>query len=210
MRNMAAGKPFLHCAHFLAHQHIPHTPNYEKLLDLVVQCGGHDLKNFVEITGRNALHTSHVAVVEFIDTLGTWVEESLLKCLRQTSSFSIMADKSTDIAPMEQMSVFCHWKESGHPKQHFKAIVHLKQANTESIYLALIECLKDKGLQLNNVVGMGFDGASTFSRKKTGVQTRINKVAPHALFLHCHFHLLQLQGCSKHSKSGGALYCNPP
>ena len=39
---------------------------------------------------------------------------------------------------------------------------------------------------------MGFDGASTFSGKKTGVQTRMKKLAPHALFVHCHCHLLQL------------------
>ena len=39
---------------------------------------------------------------------------------------------------------------------------------------------------------MGFDGASTFSGKRTGVQTRIKKLAPHALFVHCHCLLLQL------------------
>ena len=37
---------------------------------------------------------------------------------------------------------------------------------------------------------MGFDGASTFSEKKAGVQTRMKVLAPHALFVHCH--LLQL------------------
>ena len=45
---------------------------------------------------------------------------------------------------------------------------------------------------MNKIVGMGFDGASTFSGKKTGVQTRIKNLAPHALFVHCHCHLLQL------------------
>ncbi len=64
--------------------------------------------------------------------------------------------------------------------------------NAESIYSALIEFLKDKELQVSNIVGMGFDGASTFSGKKTGVQARIKKVAPHALYVHCHYHLLQL------------------
>ena len=45
---------------------------------------------------------------------------------------------------------------------------------------------------MSKIVGMGFDGASTFSGKKTGVQTRIKKLAPHDLFVHCHCHLLQL------------------
>ena len=135
MGNRAAIKSFIRCAHFLARQHIPHTTNFDKLVDLVVSCGGEDVKSFLERTGRNAVYTSHVAIVEFIQALGTWVEESLLKRL---------------------------------------------------------QCLKEKNLQVSNIVGMGFDSASTFSGKKTGVQTRIKKIAPHALFVHCHCHLLQL------------------
>ena len=50
---------------------------------------------------------------------------------------------------------------------------------------------------------MGFDRASTFSGKRIGVQTRIKKLTPHALFVHCHCHLLQL-ACvqAAHSTAG--------
>lgn len=34
-------------------------------------CGGEDLKHFLETAGRNATYTSHVAVVEFVEALGT-------------------------------------------------------------------------------------------------------------------------------------------
>ena len=44
---------------------------------------------------------------------------------------------------------------------------------------------------MSKIVCMGF-GARTFSGKKTGVQTRLKTIAPHALFVHCHCHLLQL------------------
>ena len=60
-------------------------------------------------------------------------------------------------------------------------IVHLKKADAESIYFALVECLKGKQLEVSRTIGMGFDGAITFSGKKNGVQTRIKKIAPHAL-----------------------------
>lgn len=39
---------------------------------------------------------------------------------------------------------------------------------------------------------MGFDGAATFSGKRSGVQARMKNFAPHALFVHCHCHMLQL------------------
>ena len=39
---------------------------------------------------------------------------------------------------------------------------------------------------------MGFDGAATFSGDKTGVQRRLKELSPHALFVHCRCHVLQL------------------
>ena len=156
----------IRCTHFPARQHIAHTTNFSKLVDLVVSCGGEDLKYFMEKTGRNAMYTSHIAIVEFVRTLGTWVEESILKRLQQASHYSIMADECTGITIMEEMSVFCHWEEKGTPEEHFLEIVHLCQANAESIFSALVECLKEKKLQINRIVGMGFDGASTFSGEK--------------------------------------------
>ena len=51
---------------------------------------------------------------------------------------------------------------------------------------------KSKNIQLSNLIGMGFDGAATFSGKKSGIQARMKKHPPHALFVHCHCHQLQL------------------
>ena len=59
------------------------------------------------------------------------------------------------VATME-MSVFCRWEKNGHPEEHFMEIIHLKQANAESIYSTLVEFLKEKGLQVSKIVGMGF------------------------------------------------------
>ena len=39
---------------------------------------------------------------------------------------------------------------------------------------------------------MGFDGAATFSGKRSGVQTRIRRHSPHALFVHFYCRKLQL------------------
>ena len=119
MLNKKAIKSFIRCAHFLARQHIPHTTDFDKLVELVVSCGGEDLKNFLDRTGRNTVYTSHVAVVGFIEALGIWVEESLLKRLRPASYFSIMADECTDVVTIEEMSVFYRWKKDGVPQEHF-------------------------------------------------------------------------------------------
>ena len=57
IRNITAIKSLIRCTHFLTRQHIPHTTNFDKLVDLVVACGGDDLKHFLENAGRNAIYT---------------------------------------------------------------------------------------------------------------------------------------------------------
>ena len=192
MKNRAAVKALIHCPHFLAHQHIAHSTNFEKLVSLVVACGGEYLKTFLESAGKNAMYTSRIAVTEFIEALGTWVEEYLLKHLHQPPFYSIMADKCIDVTTVEELSIFCRWIENGEPTEHFIDLLPMKRTDAESIYSALVECLKSKNIQLSNRIGMGFDGAATFSGKKSGVQARMKKHSPHALFVHCHCHQLQL------------------
>ena len=68
----------------------------------------------------------------------------------------------------------------------------MKRADAQSIYSILIDCLKENNIQINKLVGMGFDGAATFSGNNTGVQARMKNNSPHALLVHCHCHLLQL------------------
>ena len=191
-KNRAALKSMVQCTHFLTRHHIAHSTNSTSLVDLVVSCGAKELQAFVESAAKNAVYTSRAAVIDFIQALATWTEELLLRKLQNVPFYSIMADECTDVSVIEELSIFCHWEEDGMAKESFLKILPLKQTNAGSISMAIINCLKSKGLQVGKIIGLGFDGAATFSGKKTGVQSRIRKYAPHAIFVHCHCHMLQL------------------
>ena len=66
------------------------------------------------------------------------------------------------------------------------------KANAEIIYSASVEYCRERNIQLVRLIGMGYDGAATFSGDKAGVQRRLKELSPHALFVHCHCHVLQL------------------
>ena len=97
-----------------------------------------------------------------------------------------MADKCTDVTTIEELRICGRWVESGVPEEHFIEILASKKANAESIYCALVEYCRKKNIQLGRLIGMGFDGAATFSGDKTGVQIRLKELSPRALFVHCH------------------------
>ena len=129
------------------------------------------------------------------------MEESILKRLQKAAMYSFI----TDIANVEELSVFCRWEEGGVPVECFLEIIPLKKADAETIYSTLIECLK-KNLQVGRIVGLGFDGAATFSGQRTGVQARIKKHTLNALFVHCHCHLLQLACVQSANKTPGIAH----
>ena len=67
---------------------------------------------------------------------------------------------------VEELSVFCHWEEDGTPVERYLDIVPLKNADAERHIFSTCKCIKDKNLQVGNIVGIGFDGAATFSGKR--------------------------------------------
>ena len=145
-QNRAAMKCLILLTNFLTKEDVARSTKFEKLVDVVVRCGSQQLKQYLETAPRNATYTSRVAVVEFIESLGTWVKESILKRLQKAAMYSLMADECTDIANVEELSVFCLWEEGGVPVE-----CPLKKADAETIYSTLIECLKKKNLQVGRI-----------------------------------------------------------
>ena len=84
---LAINKALIQCTHFLAaHQHIALNTNFDKLVELVVSCGGETLQTFLDRAEGNA----KMVVIEFVKALGTLGEEFLPKRLHKAPSFSII------------------------------------------------------------------------------------------------------------------------
>ena len=174
-KNKKAIKALLGCTHYLCKQHIPHTTNFSKLIDLIVSCGGKDLEECVRKAAKNATCTSTDAATDFVEAIGVWVDKLQVNRVRNAPFFSLMADECVDIANIEELSVYCRWVENGVPVEHFMEILPQKKTNAQSIYSVLLDWLKKKDLQCSKLIGMGFDGAATFAGKKSGVQACLKK-----------------------------------
>ena len=171
LQNRMEIKALIRCIHFLTHQHITYTTKFDKLIVLVVICGGATLQTFLEIAGGNANYTSKIFVVKFVNVLGTWVEEFLLKRLHKTLVFSIMADECTDVTTIEELIICFSWVESRVPEEHFFEILPLKKLMLKYLfYIRGVLYCRETNIKLGRLIGMGFDGAATFLGDKTGVQ----------------------------------------
>ena len=80
-------------------------------------------------------------------------------------------------------------------------------ANAEAIISAIIGLVEGAGLSMDQLVGKGFDGASTMSGHVSGVSVRLRNLYPKAkYFTHCRNHALNLvliAGCNNVPVYGG-------
>ena len=88
-KNRNAIKSFLCCTHSLCKQHIPHTTNFHKLINLVTTCGGKDLEEFAHRAVKNVSHTSSDAIIVFVETNGVWVDELQVNQLLDAPFFNL-------------------------------------------------------------------------------------------------------------------------
>ena len=110
------------------------------------------------------------------------------------------------VTTIVELTISCGWVESDVPEERFIEILLMKKAYAVSINSALVEYCKEKNIQLGRLIGMGFDGAATFSGDKTGVQRRLKELSSHALFVHCRCHVLQLASVQAANATPGIKY----
>jgi len=58
--------------------------------------------------------------------------------------------------------------------------------------LTILTQLSQLGLNLEHMLGQGYDGASNMSGKYRGVQARVKELHPLAMYTHCCNHVLNL------------------
>jgi hypothetical protein len=80
----------------------------------------------------------------------------------------------------------------GHVVERFLALKHVKDTTSDALKEALLTLLDHHGLSTSKIRGQGYDGASNMRGEFNGLQKRILDINPHAYYVHCFAHQLQL------------------
>ena len=191
-RNLELIKKLVRSLYFLVKHRIPHTTTFTDLITLQVDNGDKQLQQHKDAGARNASYMSSLSIGEFLNSISHHLEQGLLFRLRKIPFLSILADESTDVASKEEMSICARWVEGGKAVEHFLGILRAHKVDAQSLTKCLLDFIRDKSIEIKKIRGLGFDGASTMSGTKPGVQLRVRLHAPSALYVHCHCHQLQL------------------
>ena len=137
--------------------------NFSHLLDLVSKYSP-ELQCHILHSPRNARYLSPKIQNELIAVNGDMIRRSIVNECNSCLFWSVMADETTDVSTKEQVSVCIRYvrKNSLHKLEvceEFLGFSSVSIANAEAITSAIVGLASGVGLNMDKLVGKGFDGA---------------------------------------------------
>ena len=120
----------------------------------------------------------------------------MLQANASIAGFSLIADETTDFSEIEQLSIGIRYVESCEGNivihEEFLRFSSLNAMNAEAISKAILNNTKEYELDMQKLIGQGYNGCSTMAGEVSGVQKRIRELYSRACFMHCATHCLNL------------------
>ena len=130
------------------------------------------------------------------------VRNTICNGVRESGFFSLLVDETKDRSKHEQMSIVLRYVDNAaviHDvdnatviHEHFLTYVEAASLTADKLTEYIVIILTNFRLDPQCMVSQGYDGASVMSGQCSGVQKRIRELAPHAIYIHCYVHTLNL------------------
>ncbi|KAL4091374.1 hypothetical protein QTP88_026073 [Uroleucon formosanum] len=162
--------------------------NFLEILDMFA-----DDKIKLRLQARYGHYTSPEYQNDFISSIAQCTRQIILNSMNKFGVYTIMVDETKDLSKKEQMSFLIRFvdKELNICERSI-GCYHMENSNAESLASEIIKVLSINKLDIMNCIGQCYDGASVMSGQYSGVQERIRSKVPHAIYVHCYAHRLNL------------------
>ena len=125
--------------------------------------------------------------------MANMVRKKICNAVREAGVFSLLADESKDCSKQEQLAIILRYvDDKAIIHENFLTYVQATSLTAESLVAYLVDTLRECQLDPESIVSQGYDGASVMSGRCSGVQQRLREFAPHAIYIHCYAHTLNL------------------
>ena len=141
--------------------------------------------------------------------MGSLVRNKICEEVRNSGHFTLMVDEIRDISKKEQVSIVVRYVKVSAVYESFLTYFTAHDITTEGLSTLITNTLPQHNLPLSMCVCQSYDGASVMSGRLSGVQARIRKLCPQAIYVHCFAHRLNLVlvDCSKNMEFVSELFC---
>lgn len=129
---------------------------------------------------------------DLINSMTKILRQEIYKEIDNAACFSWEIDEATDIRCFSQMSIIFRFVRDGKITERFMGFVDVSGGRTaDDIFQTLLENFSSYNIS-KKLVAQTYRGAAVMAGEINGLQSRIKKIAPQALFTHCYAHKLNL------------------
>ena len=181
---------------------------FRGLVDLMAELDNklaHHLENATVFKG-----TSKTVQNELLDCMYEVYRDKIKAEINNAKFVSVQADETTDSACKCQLVIILRYLVNGEVKERFLGFYEAKVKTAKAITKIIKEQIEGFNLT-DKLIAQTYDGASTMSGCHGGVQTLMRETYPHAHFVHCYAHQLNLimeQACTNQVASIKVFFAN--
>ncbi|GMF36575.1 unnamed protein product [Phytophthora fragariaefolia] len=168
-----------------------------------------DFGKQLSTAGNNAKYTSPDAQKQFVQCAATVVRKHIVHNELGDGCFSLLIDEARSAGKTEQMAIVIRFVDqtTGRIKGRFLGTIHVKDTCAVTLFDCITSYLNLLDLQIDRCRGHGYGGAANMSGDFNGLQQRIRKISPHAHFIHCFGHRLNLVLVAVAKKTVSVVEC---
>ena len=142
-------------------------------------------------------YLSHKIQEELVSLIGSAVRRSLVSKINRFPFSSIILDTASDVTRIDQSSVIVRWVKvmdtSVDPVESFLGFVEVTSSDAQGFIETTNDFIRGLGIDISNLRGQGYDGASVTSGVYGDVQRLIKDMCTSSVpFVHCASHNLNL------------------
>ncbi|CAM8911182.1 unnamed protein product [Rhodiola kirilowii] len=149
-------------------------------------------KVVLENAPKHAMYIAPSIQKEILDIIATKIRNKIRQEIGD-AKFCILVDESLDVSHKEQMAIILRFvDEDGFLQERYFEIVSVEDTTSANLKKHICEVLSTNKLQVQNIRGQGYDGASNMRGQFHGLKTLFLHDCPYAYYVHCFAHRLQL------------------
>lgn len=168
--------------------------NFRALLRFRVDAGDKNLEEHLRNAPKNATFVSKTTQNTIIECCGSIITDKIVAKVKRGRYFSILVDETTDVSTQEQLTFCVRYLdvETVTLREDVLGFQTVNDLTGEGLTKTILNMLHEFGLSIKDLRGQGYDGGANMAGKLRGVQSRILKEQPLALYTHCSSHCLNL------------------
>lgn len=148
-------------------------------------------KEYLDICPPDATYLSAGSVDQILTCISNKIEFDVLKTARNQTCIAILADETCDEGNLEQFSIFGKFPFNG-STEHYLGIVNVENITAEGLMGTISNLLIAKGIDIEKVIFVAFDGCNTMSGSVKGVQRLFRHQSVYSIYVNCRNHKLAL------------------